>query len=75
MTWVTTCHILIRHARKLRKRNQPTQAVHADIDLVIFALRKLGKIFPLVGRLIQPTLVSSSHCLFQVFKPNGKMWN
>lgn len=49
MTWVTTCHILIRHARKLRKRNQPTEAVHADIDLVIFALRKLGKIFPLVG--------------------------
>lgn len=53
MTWVTTCHVLIRHARKLRRRNQSTEAVHADIDLVIFALRKLGKVFPLVGKLTQ----------------------
>lgn len=49
MSWVTTSHILIRHARALQNMGHPTDAVLQEIQIVIFALHKLGKVFPLVG--------------------------
>lgn len=49
MSWVTTSHILIRHARALQNMGLPTDAVLQEIQIVIFALHKLGKVFPLVG--------------------------
>ena len=49
MSWVTTSHILIRHARALQNMGHSTDAVLQEIQIVIFALHKLGKVFPLVG--------------------------
>lgn len=49
MSWVTTSHILIRHARALQNMGHSTDAVLHETQIVIFALHKLGKVFPLVG--------------------------